>query len=354
MRSSSGSAKPGIVVMGRDDTIAPMSEKMSRRVFITAGAAVAAAPLVATAQHAGRVYTVGTLSLGSGPSAGQPDWWLPFIESMRELGYVSGRNLVLKRAAAEGQADRLPALAQDLVRANVDVIVTTSWRETRAAKEATSTIPIVMTFAPDPVGQGLVASLARPGGNVTGFASLVPGLRQKYVELLKEAVPSASRFALVATSIALVPENLREFEAAAKGLRVILAPMPVRGPTDFEPTLARARKDGASGIIATSDAVTLQHRHAFVRVVQKHRLPAIYWTREYVDVGGLMTYSANLVDLRQRTAGYVDRIFKGAKPADLPVEQPTKFDLVINRKAAEAIGLTLPPSLVLRADEVIE
>ena len=327
-RSSSGSVKPGNVAIGRDDTIAAMSDEISRRVFIAASAALVVAPLPGEAQTPARVYVVGIISVGAPTSPAEPDWWKPFIDGMRELNYVQGRNLVLRRASAEGRGERLPGLARDLVLANVDVIVTTSTRETRAARQATSTIPIVMTFVPDPVGLGLVSSLARPGGNVTGLTNLVPGMRQKWVELLKEAVPSASRFAVIASPPALAPDVLREMEAAAKELGISLAPLPVHGPDDFEPALIRARREGAAGVIGAADALTIQHRRAFVSLMLKHRLPAIYWAREYVDAGGLMTYSANLVDLRRRAAIYVDKIFKGARPADLPVEQPTTFELM--------------------------
>jgi putative ABC transport system substrate-binding protein len=189
---------------------------------------------------------------------------------------------------------------------------------------------------------------------VTGLTNFVPGLRQKYVELLKEVVPSASRFALIGTAGALAPDGVRDFEAAAKGLGLTLLRLPVAGPDEFDITLARARKEGAVGVIALADPVTLQNRKVFVSLILKHRLPAIYWTREYVEDGGLMAYSANLVALRRRAAQYVDRILKGAKPADLPVEQPTTFDLVINLKTAKMLGLTFPPALLARADQVIE
>jgi putative tryptophan/tyrosine transport system substrate-binding protein len=232
--------------------------------------------------------------------------------------------------------------------------VTTSTRETQAARHATSTIPIVMTIVADPVGDGLVASLARPGGNVTGLTSLVPGLRQKHVELLKEALPSASRFAVIASPSGVGPELRRELDGAAEALGVSLSFLPVRGPGDFDAAFTSARQAGATAIIASSDPVTLRASREFVRLALKHRLPRMYWTREYVENGGLMAYSANSVDLRRRAATVVDKILKGAKPADLPVEQPTKFELVINLKTAKALGLTIPPSLLLRADELIQ
>ena len=327
---------------------------MDRRTFLSAvTGSLLAAPLAAEAQPAGRVYTVGTLSLGF-PDWAQ-DWWQPFLEAMRELGYVEGRNLVMKRASAGGRTDRLDELAAELVRSKVDVIVTTAGSETRAARQATSRIPIVMTFAPDPLAEGMgVANLARPGGNVTGLTRLVPGLQQKYVELLKEALPSASRFAAISSPGSIRTESLRELEAATKALGLRLSVLTVDGPDDFDRALIQARKDGVAGIIAIGDPITMQHRRAFAELALKHRLPAIYWTREYVDDGGLMTYSANIADLRRRAATYVDKIFKGASPADLPIEQPTKFELVINLKTAKALGLTIPQSLLQRADQVIE
>jgi len=330
-----------------------MAHELSRRALMLIGASVLV-PLTTSAQPAARIYTVGVLSIGAPATAPERDFWIPFINGMRELGYVEGRNLVVKRGAAGGSPERLRELARDLVRANADVIVTTSVRETRAARDATSTIPIVMTFVQDPVGQGLVSSLARPGGNVTGLANFVPGMREKWVELLREAVPSASRFAVIGSPPGLVPESLRDMQAAARRLGVTLSPLPVHGPQEFEAVLLRARGEGATGVIAAPDPVTMQHRRAFVTLVMKHRLPAIFWAREYVDEGGLMTYSANLADLRRRAATYVDKILRGAKPADLPVEQPTTFELVINLKAAKALGLTLPPTLLLRADQTVE
>jgi putative ABC transport system substrate-binding protein len=257
-------------------------------------------------------------------------------------------------AFGNGRPERLPALVAALVQAKVDVVVTTGTRETKAIREATSTIPIVMLVVPDPVAQGFVASLARPGGNITGLTNLVPGLSQKYVELLREVLPSASRFAVIATPPNPVPENRRELETAVKVLGMSVSFLAVHGAGDFEPALIRARKEGATGIIVTSDPVTFLHRRTLVGLAEKHRLAGIYWTREYVEDGGLMTYSVSVRELRRHAATYVDKILKGARPADLPVEQPTKFELVINLKTAKALGLTIPPSLLRRADEVIQ
>ena len=298
------------------------------------------------------MYTVGLLSVGT--DSAQPAPWQPFLDAMRELGYVKGQNLVVQDAFGNGRPERLPALVAALVQAKVDVVVTTGTRETKAIREATSTIPIVMLVVPDPVAQGFVASLARPGGNITGLTNLVPGLSQKYVELLREVLPSASRFAVIATPPNPVPENRRELETAVKVLGMSVSFLAVHGAGDFEPALIRARKEGATGIIVTSDPVTFLHRRTLVGLAEKHRLAGIYWTREYVEDGGLMTYSVSVRELRRHAATYVDKILKGARPADLPVEQPTKFELVINLKTAKALGLTIPPSLLRRADEVIQ
>jgi len=327
---------------------------MNRRAFVRVlGVAALAAPAAGEAQTAGRMYTVGILALGFTSTA--QDRANPFLDAMRDLGYVEGRNLIVKRASAGGQPDRLQGLAAELVRAKIDVIVTTAGPETRAARRATSTIPIVMMFGPDPLAEELgVASLARPGGNVTGLTRLVGGLRQKHVELLKEALPTASRFAVVTSPGSLTKDGLRELEEATKALGMSLSVLTVRGPDDFEPALIQARKDRVAGLIVTGDPVTLGHARAFAQLALKHRMPAIYWTREYIDAGGLMTYGANLADLRRRAATYVDKILKGANPAELPMERPSTFELVINLKTAQALGLTIPPSLLRRADQIIQ
>ncbi len=326
---------------------------MNRRTFIANGGfGLLAAPLGAGAQQSGKVSTVALLSIGTDPARSAQ--WQPFFDAMHRLGYIEGRNLVVHRAFGNGQSARLPSLVAELVRVNVDVIVTTGTRETRAAAQATKSIPIVMTVVVDPVNEGLVRSLAQPGGNVTGLTNLVPGISQKYVELLKEVLPSASRFAVVADPPHPLPENRRELEAAGRALGITVSFLPVTGPDDLEPTLIRAKKEGVAGIIATADPVTYLHRRELVRLALKYRLPGIYWNRDYVESGGLMTYSASLAGLRRHAATYVDKILRGATPADLPIEQPTHFELVINLKTAKALGLTIPPSLLQRADQVIE
>jgi putative tryptophan/tyrosine transport system substrate-binding protein len=279
-----------------------------------------------------------------------------FREGLRELGYVEGKNIVIEWRYAEGKADRLPGLAAELVGLKVDIIVTTGPIVTRAAKETTSTIPIVMTNEGDPVGTGFVASLARPGGNITGLSSLAPELGGKRLELLKEIIPQLSRVAVFGTST--LPDNaqrLKEVELAAKAFGVKLQYLDVLGPKDIETTFRAAVKGRADAILwQVAGGVANPHRTEILELAVKSRLPAIYHNSAYVDAGGLMTYSASVTDLDRRAATYVDRILKGAKPADLPVEQPKKFELIINLKAAKQIGLTIPPNVLVRADKVIK
>jgi putative ABC transport system substrate-binding protein len=327
---------------------------MDRRAFITLmGASMLAAPLAVEAQQAGTVHQVGFVSLGARPT--RQGILRKLLDAMRELNYVESQNLVVRLAVAEGKPERLPGLVAELVQAKVDVIVTTSTQETLAAKQATSTIPIVMTLVPDPVEQGLVASLARPGNNVTGLTTMAPGTSQKLVELLREAVPSASRFGVLRTGSSPFPEIRRELQVAAERTGITLSYLEgINGPDDFDPFLARAKKDGAGGIIAPLGAFTYRYRTALVRAALKHRLPGIYWVRDFVEEGGLMSYGVSFGDVGRRAAYFVDRLLKGAKPADLPVEQPTRFELVINLKTAKALGLAIPPTLLHRADQIIE
>jgi putative tryptophan/tyrosine transport system substrate-binding protein len=311
---------------------------VDRRAFVgTVALGLLAAPVAADAQQAERVWRVGLVSIALDPN--QPLPWRPFWEAMQRLGYVEGRNRTVKHAFANGRAEDLPRLVNELVRSGVDVVVTSATRETMAVKQATTTTPIVMFLVPDPVGQGFIKTLARPGGNITGLTSLIPGLIQKYVELLRDAVPSASRFGMVTSaSNPAVPENRAALEAAAKTFGLGLSIIPVSGADDFNAALARAKRDGVSTIIAPVDPVTWLHRKRLAQAALKHRLPGIYWARAHVEEGGLMTYSADIDDLLRRAATYVAKILNGAKPADLPVEQPTKFELVINLKTAKALG----------------
>ena len=226
-------------------------------------------------------------------------------------------------------------------------------RETAAARRATSTVPIVMMLVADPVGEGFVASLARPGGTITGLTNTVPGLLQKYVELLHEAAPAATRFAVVANPPNPVPRDRRELEAASKSLGITLSVIPVSGPEDFDEGLARAKRERVGALLATADPVTLLHRKRLIGAAMTQQLPGIFWDRLFVEDGGLMSYSVAFPDLVRHAAVYASKILNGARPADLPVKQPTRFELVINQRAAQALGLTLPPSLLARADQLI-
>jgi len=277
-----------------------------------------------------------------------------FRQGLRELGYVEGKNIVIEWRSAEGKLDRLPALAAELVRLKVDIIVTAGPVLTRAAKEATSTIPIVMTFDPDPVGSGFVASLARPGGNITGLSTLSPEISGKQLELLKETVTKLSRVAVLGNSTS--PGNaqaLSEMELAAGALKVKLQYLDVLSPKDIETTFRAASKGRAGAVLVLPSPVLTSQRTQIVDLAVKSRLPAIYWRSDFVEAGGLMSYGASQNDLDRRAATYVDKILKGRTPADLPVEQPMKFEFIVNLKAAKQIGLTIPPNVLVRADKVI-
>jgi len=304
------------------------------------------------AQPSVKMARIGIISAGADPSRPEPQW-SAFVEVLRGLGYAEGRNIVIERRFAAGKSERLRGFAAELVRLNVDVIVVTGPPEVEAARGATTTIPIVTIEAPDLVARGLIASLARPGGNITGLTLGAPGAGEKYVELLREAVPSVTRMVVLITRQP-APGVLEEMRDKAKALNVVLpAPTFLHGPDEFDAAVARAKRDGASGLIFPSDGVTDPHRRRLVGLAAKYRLPAIYTQRESVESGGLMAYGPSLVDLHRRAAAFVDRILKGAKPADLPMEQPTKFDLLINLRTAKALGVAFPATLVARADEVV-
>ena len=278
-----------------------------------------------------------------------------FQQGLREIGYVDGKNIVVEYRYAEGNADRERELAAELARLKVDVIVTAGPSVTRAAKEATSTIAIVMAQDPDPVTTGFVASLARPGGNITGLSNLSPEISGKRLELLKEIVPKLSRVAVIGTSTE--PGNaqfVKAMEFAAEALKVNLQYLDVLTSKDIESAFRAAVKERADGVVMLGSPVFNTHRIQIVGLAVKSRVPATYTRLEYVEDGGLMTYGPSINDLFRRAATYVDKILKGAKPADLSVEQPTKFELVINLKAAKQIGLTIPPSVLARADRVIK
>jgi putative ABC transport system substrate-binding protein len=309
--------------------------------------------LPARAQQPTKISRIGWLG---GPSLSASSARIePFRQGLRELGYIEGKNIVIEYRSADGKLERIPALAAELVRLKVDIIVSTGLAPTRAAKEATNTIPIVMTNESDPVGTGIVASLARPGGNITGMSTLAPELSGKRLELLKEIIPRLSRVAAFRTSTQ--PGNtqsLKEVEIVAKALGVKLQYLDVLDPKDFETAFRAAGKGRAEAVLMmVAGAVASAHRTKIVDLAVKSRLPVMYRNRADVEAGGLMTYGVNLNDLDRRAATYVDKILKGAKPADLPVEQPTKFELFINLKAAKQIGLTIPPNVLVRADRVI-
>jgi putative tryptophan/tyrosine transport system substrate-binding protein len=278
-----------------------------------------------------------------------------FRQGLRELGYVEGKNILVEYRYADGKPDRLPALAAELVGLKVDVIVSGGASATGPAKETTSTIPIVMTNDPDPVRSGFIASLARPGGNVTGVSAFTTELSGKRLELLTEVVPRLSRVAVLGFS--RNPDNdqaVRETQLAAGAFRVQLQYLDVSGPSEIETVFRAASKGRAEGVLLLSGSVFILQRKQITALAAKIRLPAMYSRNEYVEDGGLMSYATSLKDLSRRAATYVDKILKGAKPAELPVEQPTKFELLINLKAAKQIGLTIPPNVLARADRVIK
>jgi len=308
--------------------------------------------VAAQAQQPAKISRIGFLSTTSPSNV--PTRLEAFRQGLRDLGYVEGKNIVIEYRYAEGNIDRLPALLDELIRLKVDVIVASGPSPTRAAKKATATIPIVMTWDYDPVGNGYVASLARPGGNITGLSILAPEISGKQLELLKEIVPKLSRVAVLGTST--VPGNaeaLKATELAAQAHKVQLQYLEVRDRKDIETAFQTARKGRADAVLALASRVLLTDRTQVAELAVKSRLPAIYGEREHVEAGGLVTYSVSISDLFRRAATYVDKILKGAKPSDLPVEQPIKFEFVINLKAAKQIGLTIPPNVLARADRVI-
>jgi ABC-type uncharacterized transport system substrate-binding protein len=330
---------------------------IERRRFIEVIAgSLLAAPFTAEAQQAAKVPRLGFLALNSGAN---PHLGEAFRQGLRDLGYVEGRNVVIEIRSAEGKVERLPALAAELVALRVDVIVTGGGTPPAlAAKQATKTIPIVFASAPDPVTDGLVTSLARPGGNVTGSSSVNPELVGKGLEQLKQTVPGVSRVAVLwhpgGVGERTGKDMLREADVAARALGVRLQVVEARSPADFDRAFLDMTRARAGALTVLPSAMFFSERKRLLDLAAKNRLPAVYSQREFVDAGGLMAYGPNLADNFRRAATYVDKILKGAKPADLPVEQPTKFELVINLKTAKALGLTIPPSLLARADEVIQ
>ncbi len=329
---------------------------MKRRAFIgLIGGAAATWPFAARAQQpAARVYRVGHLSIPSREQA------LPFIkafeEGLRSLGYRIGENVLIEYRFANGEMERLPANAADVVRLGVDIIVATGTNpNTIAAMKATTTIPIVMTSGVDPVSAGLIASLARPGGNVTGLAADTGGeMNGKRFELLKETLPNLSRLGILFNPDTALRTRQTSMGEAARALGLTLVPVEARGLDALEQAFAIMVRERAQAFFVQGDAVLFNYRGRIAEMALSNRLPAASYQKEYADAGSLLTYGVNFLDLHRRSAAFVDKIFKGAKPADLPVEQPTKFDLVINLKTAKALGIIVPPTLLARADEVIE
>ncbi len=325
---------------------------MNRRDAVLALLAFGAVPLAVEAQQAGKVPRIGVLQAGL-PSSGTSPVADAFLEGLRDLGYVEGRNVFIEHRWAEERLDRLPDLAADLVRVKVDVIVAGGIAATRAAKQATATIPIVMSAATDPLGAGLIASLARPGGNITGSATLLSELGAKRLELLKEAFPKISRVAVLYDPTTS-PSVLKEVEGAAERLKIQLRVLEVRTPEELEGAFREAKRSRADALSVLASPFFQSQRVRIASLAAEYRLPASVPHREYVETGGLMSYGPNFRDLNRRAAIYVDKILKGARPADLPVEQIERFELVINVRTAKALGLSIPPSLLLRADRVIE
>jgi putative ABC transport system substrate-binding protein len=312
-----------------------------------------AAPLAAEAQQTPKIPRIGYLGAFTS-SAGAP-LLEAFRQGLRELGYVEGQNISVDYRWAEGRPDRFPALAAELIQLKVDVIVTYSNAAVAALQQATRTIPIVVAVMGDPVASGFVASFARPGGNITGFSPLTEELAGKWVELLKEVVPKVSRVAVL--TVSQTPSHRTywtEIQAAAKALRVTPQRIEVAGPDEIENAFASLVKGRPQGLIVLPHAVTNDRRTQIVRLAAKNRLPGMYPNSPFVEAGGLMSYGTSVSDLHRRAATYVDKILKGAKPADLPVQQPTRFELVINLKTAKALGLTIPQSVLIRADQVIQ
>jgi putative ABC transport system substrate-binding protein len=326
-----------------------------RKLVMALGAGALAAPFASFAQQSGKVWRVGFLTARRRPISLDSDIFSAFSRGMRELGYVEDKNLLIEWRFSEGRAELLPVLAAELVRMKVDVIVTSGTPATRAALKATALIPIIIGSAGDPVANGLVQSLAHPGGNVTGLSNITADLSPKLLEMLLSMVPRLARVAVV-----LNPDNpvsikpLENVQAAARKTGVTILSITPRTPQEIENAFSRMAREKVGGLIVTRDALFIQQVRHIAELAIKIRLPSISDFREYPEAGGLMNYGSSIDDQYWRAATYVDKILKGAKPGDLPVEQPTKFELFINRKTANALGLTIPQSLLIMADKIIE
>jgi len=323
-------------------------------VFLLAVGILAVPPAGETQQGAA-IPRIGFLSASSSSDPRTPHYLGAFREGLRELGYVEGQNIAIEYRWAEGKYDRLPGLAAELVSLKVDIIVATALPAIQAAKQATGTIPIVMTSSLDPVATGFAANLARPGGNITGLSAMAPEIVGKQLELLKELVPKVSRVALLGN-----PANpgtapmVRRAQDAARELGIRLQPLEARSPSEIDNAFAAMTRERAGALLVLLDVMFADHRARIADLAAKHRLPAVYGLQDFAEVGGLIVYGSSFVDRFRRAAIFVDKILKGAKPAALPIEQPTRFALTINLRAAKALGLTIPQSLLLRADQVIQ
>ncbi len=327
---------------------------ISRRAFIgSVTGGLLTAPLTARAQQTGKVYRIGFLEAGS--SSANRLFLDAFQQGLRELGYIVGQQIVVEDRWADGRSERFPGLVAQLLHLQPDVIIVASTPGARAVKNGTKTIPVIFVAIGDPVGAGLVASLGHPGGNMTGLSmAFDTGFVGKWVELLKEVLPSARRIGLLWNPETVLAASPKAVQDAAKAMRLQAESFTVRSSAEFEVAFGEMSKRRIEGLIVMPDVLTVGHRTQIVELAAKKRLPTIYGFAEFGRAGGLMAYSANVPDLFRRAATYVDKIFKGAKPADLPVEQPTTFELVINLKTAKALGLTIPQSLLVRADQLIE
>jgi putative ABC transport system substrate-binding protein len=328
---------------------------MDRRGFLSGAAALLAAPIAARAQSTRRLYRIGFLGAASSSEPRSQRFFEAFRNGLAELGYVEGQNIAIESRWAAGKYERLPGLAAELVRLKMDVIVTAAVPAIRAVKEATSTIPIVMAVVVDPVATGLVASFARPGGNITGLSVMTPELVGKQLEMLREIVPKASRVAVLWNPANPGnPPQLRAAEVAARTLGMRLQLLEARNPREIDSAFAAMTKEGASAVVVLVDVVLIEQRTRIADLAATRRLPAVYGHVDHVRAGGLMAYAPNFLDNYRRAAAYVDKILRGANPGDLPIEQATKFELLINLKTAKALGLTIPQTLLQRADQVIE
>ncbi len=329
-------------------------DRVARRDFLVAVSALLTLPLAAEAQQAGGMPRIGYIVVNRAEASQGP--LAAFRKGLRECGWVEGQNIIIEVRYAEGQVDQLPLLVAELIRLKVDIIVTTSSATTWVAKEATKSIPIVMGISADALGEGLVTSLAHPGGNITGMTYLVgPEIAGKHLGLLKEVAPAASRIAVLTNPMNRSHANLtRELKAAARAFGVQLQVFDAGSLDQIDSAFAAMTKERAAALLVLTDSVFVGERRRVADLAARNRLPAMYYQREFVDAGGLISYGASLSDMYRHAATHVDKILKGAKPGDLPIEQPTKFELVINLKTAKSLGLTIPQSVLARADEVIQ